>query len=152
VTTLAQATRLIPAIRAVGIDPEQALEKGELDATVYLLDQAGASFGYSYEWERYGPFSEALAADLAALTDQDLAVREGLGPELKTAVDRVRPLIEPRPAGVGEYTWIRLLASLDFLQRKAGIQIRGGELPGYMDTFEQPILEAAIDRLQMFTP
>ena len=116
---MTQAGKLVPAVKALGVDVREAVELGEADAFVYLLDQAGAGWGYRYEWERYGPFSEALAADLVALTEEDLQADAELDEATMKAVERVRPLMS-LPSGVQQYTWIRLLASLDFLQRYAG--------------------------------
>lgn len=151
-TVLTQAARLIPAVGALGIDARSALERGEIDAPIYLLDQAGAGFGYSYEWERYGPFSETLAADLVELTDEDLGVRSDHDPEVRHAVELVRPLIEP-PAGLKQFTWIRLLAAMDFLQRYSGGSLRSRVRPAYIEAnFEQSAINAAVERLQDFTP
>jgi hypothetical protein len=149
-TVVTQATKIVPAIKALGVDAADALERGEMDAVVYLLDQAGAGWGYRYEWERYGPFSEALAADLVALTDHDLEVSENVDGSIEEAVEQVRLLIDP-PRGVQQYTWIRLLASLDFLRRYAGTPLSSNSRPPYIESsFEQPITEAAVERLERF--
>lgn len=151
-TVLTQAARLIPAVKALGIDARDALKRGEIDASIYLLDQAGAGFGYRYEWERYGPFSEALAADLVELTDEDLDMRAELDSDAKAAVERVLGLLEPA-AGLKQFTWIRLLASLDFLQRFGGKPLTTRPRPPYIESnFEQPAIDAAIERLKDFTP
>jgi hypothetical protein len=149
VTVLMQSNRLVPAVKAAGIDVQSALSCGEMDACVYLLDQAGAGFGYRYEWERYGPFSEALAADLVELTDEDL---QGGSPDDAAAVAarRVAQLAEPA-AGLSRLTWIRLLASVDFLMRFTGAPVSTGPRPAYIDAnFEQPAIDAAVTRLKGF--
>jgi hypothetical protein len=147
-TVMTQATKLVPPVKALGIDVLEALEHGEIDAVIYLLDQAGAGWGYRYEWERYGPFSEALAADLVALTDQDLDVSGDLDDTVEEAVQSVAALINP-PGGVQQFTWIRLLASLDFLQRFAGTPLSSRSRPPYIETsFEQSTINAAVERLQ----
>jgi hypothetical protein len=152
-TVIAQAAELVPAVKALGIDAGDALERGEMDAAVYLLDQAGAGWGYRYEWERYGPFSEALAADLVALTDDDLAATDGLDPAVQVAVGRVCPLLDAPPGSVQPYTWIRLLASLDFLQRYAGTPLSSTARPPYIESsFEQPVIDAAVERLDEHFP
>jgi hypothetical protein len=151
-TVLTPAVRLIAAVNALGIDAVTALERGEIDAPIYLLDQAGADFGYRYEWERFGPFSEALAADLVELTDEDIQIAEEPAERVRAAIARVLPLVDPVP-GIKQFTWIRLLASLDFLQRFAGRPFGNGSRPAYIAAnFEEPVIEAAIERLQDFTP
>ncbi|MGI8623512.1 MAG: hypothetical protein ACR2NB_08495 [Solirubrobacteraceae bacterium] len=148
---LTQASRLISAVNALGINARTALERGEIDAAIYLLDQAGADFGYRYEWERYGPFSETLAADVVELTDEDLLNPADTGEAVKAAVEHVRPLIEEPAAGLKQFTWIRLLASLDFLQRFAGEELGAGGHPAYIEAnFEQSVIETAIERLRDF--
>lgn len=150
---LTQATKLIPAVAALGIEPRIAIEQGEIDAAVYLLDQAGAGFGYRYEWERYGPFSETLGADLVELTDEDLQQAGKPDTAALEAVHRVRPLVDPPGASLRPFTWIRLLAALDFLQRYVGRAMTSGGRPAYIESnFEQPAIDAAIERLEGFTP
>lgn len=145
---MTQAGKLVPAVKALGVDVREAVELGEADAFVYLLDQAGAGWGYRYEWERYGPFSEALAADLVALTEEDLQADAELDEATMKAVERVRPLMS-LPSGVQQYTWIRLLASLDFLQRYAGTPLATTARPPYIEGhFEQAAIHAAVERLQ----
>jgi hypothetical protein len=150
-TVLTKAARLIPAVKALGIDAGDALRRHEIDTCIYLLDQAGAGFGYRYEWERYGPFSEALAADLVELTDEDLQESPPLETDARTAAEQVRDLLEPA-AGLSQFTWIRLLASLDFLQRFAGRSLTSsGVRPAYIEAnFEEPAIAAAVERLRGF--
>ena len=122
------------------------------DLVVARPDGAGAGYGYRYEWERYGPFSEALAADLVELTDEDLQEDPvPLEAPAQQAVEQVRVLIEPI-AGADRFTLIRLLASLDFLHRYAGRPLApDGERPAYIESnFEEPAITVAVDRLKGF--
>jgi hypothetical protein len=49
------------------------------------------------------------------------------------------------------FTWIRLLASLDFLRRYARRPLEADARPPYIqNNFEQPAIEAAIERLRAF--
>jgi len=152
VSVLTQASRLVPAVKALGIDVAEALERGEIDVVVYLLDQAGAGFGYRYEWERYGPFSPELAADLVELTNEDLKTSDAaLEPDVSAAVLTVRPIIEPLP-NVRQFTWIRLLASLDFLQRYARVPVDPSGSVHIGASFEESTVRAATKRLEGFVP
>ena len=147
-------SQLIPAIKALGIDPRDALRAGEVDPAVYLLQEAGAQFGYRFEWERYGPFSEALAVDIGELTADDLETAvdpRDLPNDVASAAERVRVLIEPpRPAGLPEFTWIRLLASVHFLRRYAGVEVDNGDRPPYLQQppFEQNTVALAVERVR----
>jgi hypothetical protein len=141
--------QLVPAIRALGLDSRAVIEQGEVDPIVYLLVQAGADLGYRFEWERYGPFSSALGADLVDLTAEDLEEPFVLDARLTDAVASVRGIIEPDYPGLRSFTWIRLLASVHFLTTYSGLQLRNGDRPPYLQNppFEQRMIDAAIDRL-----
>src|SRR5438045_9055934 len=103
--TLTPPLHSIPATIALGLDFAEAVESDELEPVIYLLDQAGGGFGYRYEWEQLGPFSSELVRDLSHLSDRDVEdgrnlTEDELDDDLRKAIERVSPLIEP-PGGLG---------------------------------------------------
>jgi len=147
-TTLAPAAQVVAAVNALGINSRDALAAGEMDVIVYLLDNAGAGLGYRFEWERFGPFSESLAADLVDLANASPETVAPLPANLAVAVERVRPLVVNPAPGVPELTWIRLLASVHFLQHFAGLPVVNGDRPAYLrNNFEDAAIAAAKARI-----
>jgi hypothetical protein len=143
------SSQIVPLLSALGIDPWDALKGGEVDPSIYLLQQAGADLGYRFEWERYGPFSQDLAVDLVDLSEGDVEQPDKLEDSLTEAVDRVMAVIEPTYAGLSKLTWIRLLASVHFLEYVSGLKVDNGDRPAYLrrGEFEQSMIETAADRV-----
>jgi hypothetical protein len=141
--------QLVAVLDAVGLSGRKVIEEGEADPIVFLLEEAGAGFGYQFEWERYGPFSEALASDLVELSAEDFEYPRALDGRLKEVAQRVRDMIEPSLPGLPCTTWIRLLAAVLFLQRYSGMQLDSGNRPPYLQAppFEQSMIEAAVARV-----
>jgi len=146
--------KLVSALNALGLDTLSVLEAGEADPPVYLLEQAGAGFGYHFEWERYGPFSEALAADLVQLRADDLEHPDDLDEHLAQVANRVREVIEPPLASLPRATWIRLLASVHFLTRYSGMRLTDGDRPAYLQSppFEEGMIDTALERVGLLDP
>lgn len=139
---------MLAAVNALGISSRDALDAGEMDVIVYLLDNAGAAFGYRYEWERFGPFSESLAADLVDLADATPSARALLAANVDQAVRRVQSLVASPAPGLSEFTWIRLLASVHFLRHYAGLQVANGDRPAYLrNHFEDAAIANAKARI-----
>jgi hypothetical protein len=143
------SSQIVPLLSALGLDGRKAIASGEVDPVVYLLEQAGADLGYSFEWERYGPFSQDLAADLVDMTPEDLEELGELDERVRGAVDRVRAIIEPEFPDLTEFTWIRLLASVHFLQHVSGLRLDNGRRPPYLSgsLFEQRMIDEAVRRV-----
>lgn len=143
------SSQIVPLLSALAIDRWEALRGGEVDPAIYLLQQAGADLGYRFAWERYGPFSEDLAADLVDLTEEDVDQPDEFDESLRDAADRVLTVIEPTYVGLSQLTWIRLLASVHFLEHFSGLKLDNGDRPAYLrrGEFEQSMIETAADRV-----
>jgi hypothetical protein len=141
--------QLVSVLNALGLDGRKLIEDGEAEPAIYLLEQAGARLGYRFEWERFGPFSEALAADLSRLTRTDLDEPADLDIEPSGAAERVRHVIEPKLPELSLATWIRLLASVHFLRRYSGLRLDQADRPPYLQRppFEQQMIDAALARI-----
>lgn len=150
----AAPTEMVSAIEAAGVEVKAALREQVAEPLVYLLDSAGAGFGYSYEWDAFGPHSNELAADIADLTDVDLERTEELDEPLKSAADRVREILDPPPSlGLDKAAWLRLVAAVDYLRRVAGLDLTNGDRPPYVKrNFEEPAIEAAKERAALLHP
>lgn len=141
--------QLVSALNALGLDGRKLIEDGEAEPAIYLLEQAGARFGYRFEWERLGPFSAALAADLSRLSRADLDDPRSLEPDSRQAAERVRGIIEPALPELSTETWVRLLASVHFLRQYAGLRLDRDDRPAYLERppFEQTMIDAALVRI-----
>jgi hypothetical protein len=141
----------VQAVAALGLDVDEAVQQGQIDAPIYLLDQAGAGFGYRYRWEAYGPFSEDLASELTELSVDDVEADSELDEHVRNAVARVRPLLEVPPTlgDLQTYTWLRLLASVHFLQNSSRLEVTNGHTPPFVArNFEDQAVEAAKETLR----
>jgi hypothetical protein len=140
----AAPSQLISAIEAAGVEAKDALSEQAAEPLVYLLDTAGAKFGYSYEWDAFGPHSHELAADIADLTPENLKAADEVKEPISSAAARVRETLEQCAAlGLSRASWLRLLAAVDYLQHQAGLDLTNGDRPPYVKNFENRAIEAA---------
>jgi hypothetical protein len=141
----AAPSKMISAIRATGVDAQEALDEQMAEPLVYLLDSAGAGFGYSYEWDAFGPHSHELAADIADLTPENLAETDDLEGSIDNAAHRVQIAMGPSESlGLSRSSWLRLLAAVDYLQWQAGLDLTNGDRPPYVKkNFEDRAIESA---------
>lgn len=139
------STQMVSAIQAAGVEIHDALNEQATEPLVYLLDSAGAGFGYSYEWDAFGPHSRELAADIADLTPGDLTAQTELEEPARAAAARVHAVVEvPATTGLPRSAWLRLLAAVDYLQREAGLDLTNGDRPPYVERrFEEGAIDAA---------
>lgn len=149
--TLISPLLSIPAVVALGLDLDEAVENDEFAPVVYLLDSAGAGFGYRYEWEGFGPFSDELTSDLAHMTDEDFveAERLELSEGLQGAVEKVKPLVTPpRALRLSRPEWLWLLVAVHFLERRSGLDLGNGKNPPFVTAhFDQQAINAAKERI-----
>lgn len=140
----AAPSQMISAIKAAGVEVQDALREQAAEPLVYLLDSAGAGFGYLYEWDAFGPHSHELAADIADLTPENLEEAEELEEPISGAAARVREALgQSNSLGLSQSSWLRLLAAVDYLQRQAGLDLTNGDRPPYVKNFENRAIEAA---------
>lgn len=155
-STLTPTRHSITAIMALGLDFQESLAQDELEPIVYLLDQAGGRFGYRYEWEELGPFSAELVRDLTHLSDRDIdeasqLSEADLDDDLQTAVERVKPLIEPPGSKLTRAGWLRLLAAVHFLESRTKLEVGNGRRVPFVDShFDDEAIRAAKERLVGF--
>lgn len=146
-TIFAPPAQLVFAMQAAGIKVEDALHQRFAEPLVYLLDSAGAGFGYRYEWDPFGPRSPELAEDIADLTSADLEEKPGLEERVQRAAERVRTVIDtPRRTSATDSigVWVQLLAAVDYLQTRAGFKLTNGDRPPYIErNFEERAVDAA---------
>jgi hypothetical protein len=132
-------------MRAAGVEVKDALRQGFAEPLVYLLDSAGAGFGYRYSWDPFGPRSAELAEDIADLTEADLTEPSELDESEERAAKRVRAAVDAHPGAIESVAvWVQLLAAVDYLQSTAGLQLSNGDRPPYIErNFEERVVEAA---------
>lgn len=87
---------------------------------VYIAQHLGINLGYRFVWYTYGPYSRALAQDLARLDGAHLrgSDTEEVGKlieQLKRLCDRLKLLSAKRGRGLSY--WLELAASLLMLER-----------------------------------
>jgi hypothetical protein len=138
------------ALRQLGLDARALIVSGRAEAPAYLLEQAGAGWGYRFEWESPCPFSQHLGLDIIELTPADLDSTDRLSPQARAAVVRVAALLRsPRD----EPTSMNCLACVDFLRRYSGWHGDLGALPGMMTgLYTISAIEEAELRLAGFSP
>ena len=121
----------IAALQAAGLSRSQIDSLDGVQQLVYLLDAAGAGFGYRFKWEMYGPFSTDLAEELGGLGSEEIArlSEEPVSEALVGPVERVKALLEPQTEGLDRKQWRRLLCYVDFLQRRAHPAMLNGRMP-----------------------
>ena len=141
----AAPSQMVSAIQAAGVEIQDALSGQAAEPLVYLLDSAGAGFGYAYEWDAFGPHSRELAAHIADLTPEDLEAEQDPDEPVSSAAERVRAVLDPPDAtGLSRPVWLRLLAAVDYLQREAGLDLTNGDRPPYVErNFEESAIAAA---------
>lgn len=137
--------QLVSALKVLGVDSRAAIEQHEVDPLIYLIQEAGADLGYRFEWERYGPFSEALAEDISEVDSADIAEASEVSEDLQVAAQRVREAIGSGYSGLSEFTWMRLVASVHFLRRHSGLSLANGDRPPLLlaPPYEGSMVEAA---------
>lgn len=122
------------ALRSLGLSDREVASDQEVQQLVYLLDRAGAAFGYRYKWEVFGPYSVELATELAAVERPAAGDLDGELPEqVASAVARVEALLAP-PANVEleRPVWLRLLMCVDFASRRARLELSNGDRPQFL--------------------
>lgn len=140
--------QLVPVLRTLTGDPLKVVEDGEADVLIYLVDQLGGNLGYSWEWERFGPFSEELAADLADLKADDFGPSGVPARQAMETIDRVKRVIDEPIAGLDMYKTVRLLASVHF----ARTHMRESRPTFLKLYFPQGAIDKAIYRLEQAEP
>jgi hypothetical protein len=137
--------QLVSALKILGVDSRAAIEQHEVDPLIYLLQEAGADLGYRFEWERYGPFSDALAEDVSEVDGADIDETPEFDEQLQVAAQRVREAIGSGYSGLSEFTWMRLVASVHFLRRHSGLSLTNGDRPPLLlaPPYETSMVEAA---------
>ena len=137
--------RLVPALRSAGLNDEDIVSGRLAQTIVYLLERAGADLGYEYGWELFGPFSDGLAQALNETTRRTVMRLTDEAPEkVVAAAERVQELRERKPASMSdEQLWLRLVASVDFLERRSKVSLDNGSTPRYLENFAREAITAA---------
>lgn len=120
---------------------------------VFLLQELGINLGYSYNWYIHGPYSPTLTSylydNLEFLQEYnfgDYACTNQVLNDINIVNDFGRNI----PVGLNEVKWYELLASLLYLNRKDGIQIREelfDRLLKYKPQYTERQCELAFERL-----
>lgn len=144
-TIFTPPAQLVLSMRTAGVEVEDALGQGFAEPLIYLLDSAGAKFGYRYAWDPFGPRSPELAEDIADLTEADLTESSELDHSVEAAARRVRTAVDAAPQATESIAvWVQLLAAVDYLQGTAELQLENGDRPPYIQrNFEERVVEAA---------
>jgi hypothetical protein len=150
-TTNFVVRELVPTLRRCGLLPTEIASDIKVQEVVYLLERAGATLGYRYKWELFGPYSVELADEVH---DLDREVIENASPEGATTpsdvIDRVRELSEPPPeTELAQEDWLRLIACVDFVERRVPGATENGHTPAFVArNFRADAIGLARERLR----
>jgi hypothetical protein len=150
--------RVIPAVRAAGLNADGAPNEEELQTAVYLLERAGAQLGYRYTWDVGGPFSESLSELWRTAKRSNISLEGAADAETADEFDRAGGLVnrlrDERPNSIGdEPTWFRLLTCVDFLERRSGVPLTNGQTPDFLERrYGRPAIDAARDVIEEVLP
>ncbi|MCA9162489.1 MAG: hypothetical protein R3C99_23825 [Pirellulaceae bacterium] len=120
------------ALRELGIsgDVSDFASRLILQKTVYLIEEAGIKLSYPFNWYLRGPYSPALTRDLFDLASNREDI-DGwvLDEHSRSVAQRLRPLIsdEPDEEPAAKARRLELLASLHYLSRRRGVDLRDAE-------------------------
>jgi uncharacterized protein YwgA len=121
--TLAQLAALALALEHLGVprDTDSLQGRVKLQKAIFLAQQAGVSFEYSFGWYLKGPYSPRLTKDYFSLSDTSaIDVTDGLRltDPAREALDRIMPLFKvPEPLSLRQDQWLELVASWLYLRR-----------------------------------
>ena len=150
-TTNFPSRELLPSLRTCGLLPREIAADRKVQEVVYLLGRAGAQLGYRYKWELFGPYSVELADDVRDLDREMIegASAEG-APVPADALDRVRALLDPpEHVDLAQEDWLRLVACIDFVERRVPGTTENGGTPVFITrNFQAEAIDCARDRVR----
>jgi len=117
------ALKLILNHLDVGQEINTVEQRLETQKAIYLAQSMGVELDYSYGWYLKGPYSPSLTRDyyeLDATADEVFAEGRNLKGRVRDILDRLRDLIDARPAQISRAHWLELLASIRYLIRESG--------------------------------
>jgi hypothetical protein len=136
--------RLVSALRCAGLNNDDIAAGRQAQTIVYLLGRAGADLGYGYGWEMFGPFSEGLAEILNETTLSTVSSFTAPAPrDVRNAADRIEKVRAANPGLASDELWLRLVASVDFLENRAKVSVGNGSTPRYLQNFAPDVIGAA---------
>jgi hypothetical protein len=126
-------SHLVPALRRAGLTVDEIAADRKVQEVVYLLERAGLDLGFGFKWELGGPFSRDLADELALL-DRDALESASLrgGEEDVIAQTVARLMRPPQDVMLGSEDWLRLLVSVDFVERRTPGATENGKTPPFI--------------------
>ena len=122
--------RVLPLLKECGLTADEIVGQRGVQEVVYLLEQTGCELGYRFKWELCGPFSRELAEEFA---DLDRETVEAASTAHANVAAKLAPLFEP-PEGLhlAIPDWLRLVVSVDFVERREPGITENGETPPFI--------------------
>lgn len=145
-TRIFHLRRVVPALRAAGLEDDAIARRSSVQEFTYLLERAGAPLGYRYTWDLLGPFSEALASVFSDADEESVrAIPDDPSAEVQGAAHKVADLRDRRAASVeSEADWLHLVTCVDFLTHRSGVSLKNGSTPRFLLTrYGEPAIEEA---------
>lgn len=148
------ALKLVLQHLGVGERIDTVDERMEVQKAIYLAQSSGLSLGFSYGWYLKGPYSPSLTKvyySLENLTpdDQTRLAGTNLRAPVISILDKIKFLMDQKPADIDRPRWLELLASLHYLIHASGFSVtKARERISLVKDYLAPNISAGVKALR----
>ena len=107
---------------------EQFNDKLQVQKITYLAQEYGIDLGYSFEWNRKGPYCQQVSIDAHKILDSNIDINLEVGLDNKK-IEGFASIMEPH---LNDTDWLEIAGSLVYLRKESYEGKHLGQIIGYL--------------------